>query len=149
MPAPGIEIEGLALLMTVDEAIARCTANGWDHTFGSAAGRATIAPGRPVLPLAAKVEVGRIVSLEATYEPADPARAAAPLAQLPIARDGVLLARPWRAAWAADRSIVIVAQGDGRSVIGMHLGAIHDPREVRAYLASYGAGLEPPARGGR
>jgi hypothetical protein len=141
-----IEIEGLSLLMTPEDAIAVCRARDWEQTFKPADGRYTIAPGPPVLVLEAVVEAGRIVSLEATYDPADAARAASPLAQLPVARQGALLGKTWRAAWASDRTIAIVADGDGNKVIGVHLGVLASARDVRAYVETYGGGLAPPER---
>jgi hypothetical protein len=143
---PRIEVEGLAFLMTTDEAIAACAARGWEHTIKPGDGRYTIAPGTPVLILAAEFEAGRIVTLEALYDPKAPARGAAPLAQLPIKREGALLGKPWHAAWSAERTIAIVAEDDGSRTIGIHLGVIDEEREVRAYLATYGQALLPPER---
>ena len=145
-PSTTVTIEGLRLLMTNDEAIAVCTANGWDHRIQAGDDRYLI-DGPGIDTFAATFEQGRLVELDAKFDPPDAARAAAPLAQLPVQRAGTLMGRPWKAAWADDRSIVIVAQGDGRGVVAVHLGVIKSEREVRANLESYGAGLAPPARG--
>ncbi|HTJ45871.1 MAG TPA: hypothetical protein VL463_27395 [Kofleriaceae bacterium] len=141
-----IEIEGLALLMSTSEAIAVCESHGWEHTIRPEDGRYTYAPPLPALIVAAVFESGKIVSLEATYKPPTKDQAERPLALLPIQREGSLLGKPWRAAWADDRRVVIVSDGEGERTIAVHLGVIAEEREVRAYLATFGPGLQPPAR---
>jgi hypothetical protein len=146
MATEQVGIEGLSLLMTVADARAECARHGWSNDLGDEDARYGVSPGAPVDLISVKIEKGVIVSMEATYNTPQPARARAFGASLPIQREvDVLGTRSW-AAFSDDRTVAVIGDAAGASVTAVHLGVLASAREVRALIETYGGGLAPPAR---